>query len=130
MSEDRFEKGLAIRNQVMGKSYTERAFASPNPFDQDLQRILTELSYGAVWARDGLPIKTRSLITVAVLATLNRPEELGHHVRGALNLGLTEQEILEALMQILPYAGAPAMQGGVRTARAAFEEAKKSGGKV
>lgn len=126
MSKDQFEKGLAIRNQVMGKSYTDKAFASPHPFDQDLQRLLTEFGYGAVWARDGLPIKTRSLITVAVLAAINRPEELGHHVRGALNLGLTETEILEALLQILPYAGAPAMQGGLRTARAAFEEAKKS----
>ena len=126
MSKDQFEKGLAIRNQVMGKSYTDAAFASPSPFDQDLQRILTEFGYGAVWAREGLPIKTRSLITVAVLATLNRPDELRHHVRGALNLGLTEQEVLEALMQILPYAGAPAMQGGVRIAKAAFEEAKKS----
>ena len=126
MSKDQFEKGLAIRNQVMGKSYTDAAFASSSPFDQDLQRILTEFGYGAVWAREGLPIKTRSLITVAVLATLNRPDELRHHVRGALNLGLTEQEVLEALMQILPYAGAPAMQGGVRVAKAAFDEAKKS----
>jgi 4-carboxymuconolactone decarboxylase len=126
MSKDQFEKGLAIRNQVMGKAYTDKAFASPDPFQQDLQRILTEFGYGAVWARDGLPIKTRSLITCAVLAAINRPEELSHHVRGALNLGLTEQEILEALLHILPYAGAPAMQGGVRVARAAFEEAKKS----
>ncbi len=126
MSKDRFEKGLAIRNQVMGKAYTDAAFASPGPFDQDLQRILTEFGYGAVWAREGLPIRMRSLITVAVLATLNRPDELRHHVRGALNLGLTEQEILEALMQILPYAGAPATQGGVRIAKAAFEDAKKS----
>ncbi len=127
MSSEKFEKGLAIRNQVMGKAWTDKAFASPDPFQQDLQRILTEFGYGAVWAREGLPIKTRSLITVAVLAAINRPEELGHHVRGALNLGLSEKEILEALMQILPYAGAPAMQGGVRVARAAFEEAKKSG---
>ena len=126
MSKDQVEKGLAIRNQVMGKAYTDKAFASPDPFQQDLQRILTEFGYGAVWARDGLPIKTRSLITCAVLAAINRPEELGHHVKGALNLGLTEQEILEALLHILPYAGAPAMQGGVRVARAAFEEAKKS----
>ena len=126
MSKDQFEKGLAIRNQVMGKAYTDKAFASPDPFQQDLQRILTEFGYGAVWARDGLPIRTRSLITCAVLAAINRPEELGHHVKGALNLGLTEQEILEALLHILPYAGAPAMQGGVRVARAAFEEAKKS----
>ena len=124
MSEDQFEKGLAIRNQVMGEAYTEAAFASASPFDQDVQRMLTEFGYGAVWARPGLPLKTRSLITVAVLAAINRPDELRHHVRGALNLGLTETEVLEALIQILPYVGAPAMQGGLRVARAAIQEVK------
>jgi 4-carboxymuconolactone decarboxylase len=127
MSDDLFEKGLAIRNQVMGKAYTDAVLASPSPFDQDLQRILTEFGYGAVWARPGLPIKIRSLITVAVLATLNRPDELRHHVRGALNLGLTNAEIFEALLQILPYAGAPAMQAGLRVAKAAIGETPKSG---
>jgi 4-carboxymuconolactone decarboxylase len=125
MSDEQYEKGLAIRNRVMGKAYTDAAFASPNPLEQDVQRLLTEFGYGAVWARPGLEIKTRSLITVALLAALNRPEELRHHVRGALNLGLTETEILEALIQVLPYAGAPAMQGGLRVAKAAIQEAKK-----
>ena len=126
MSEEQFQKGLAIRNQVMGKAYTDAAFASPSALDQDIQRLLTEFGYGAVWARPGLALKTRSLITVAVLATLNRPEELRHHVRGALNVGLSETEILEALIHILPYAGAPAMQGGLRIAKAAIQEAKKA----
>jgi 4-carboxymuconolactone decarboxylase len=124
MSEEQFQKGLAIRNRVMGKAYTDAAFASPNPIDQDVQRLLTEFGYGAVWGRPGLEIKTRSLITVAVLAALNRPDELRHHVRGALNLGLTETEVLEALIHILPYAGAPAMQGGLRVAKAAMQEAQ------
>lgn len=122
MSQEQFEKGLAIRNQVMGKAYTDAAFASTSPLDQDVQRLLTEFGYGAVWARPGLPLKTRSLITVALLAALNRPDELRHHVRGALNLGLGSREIFEALIQILPYAGAPAMQGGLRTAKAAIQE--------
>ena len=122
MSEDQFNKGLAIRNQVMGKAYTDKAFASPDPLDQDLQRILTEFGYGAIWSRPGLPLKTRSLITVALLAALNRPDELRGHVRGALNLGLSKEEICEALLHILPYAGAPAMQAGLRTARAAMQE--------
>jgi 4-carboxymuconolactone decarboxylase len=128
MSEEQFQKGLVIRNQVMGKAYTDAAFASPSALDQDIQRLLTEFGYGAVWARPGLALKTRSLITVALLATLNRPEELRHHVRGALNLGLTETEVLEALIHILPYAGAPAMQGGLRIAKAAIQEAKQSAG--
>ena len=125
MSEEQFQKGLAIRNQVMGKAYTDAAFALPSALDQDVQRLLTEFGYGAVWARPGLALKTRSLITVAILAALNRPEELRHHVRGALNLGLSEAEVFEALIQILPYAGAPAMQGGLRVAKAAIHESKK-----
>jgi 4-carboxymuconolactone decarboxylase len=106
----------------MGKTYTDAAFASTDPIDQDVQRILTELGYGAVWGRPGLPIKTRSLITVALLACLNRPEELRQHIRGALRLGLTKSEVFEALIHILPYAGAPAMQGGLRVAKAVVAE--------
>lgn len=126
MSQEQFDKGLAIRNQVMGKAYTDAAFASPSALDQDVQRLLTEFGYGAVWARPGLPLETRSLITIALLAALNRPDELRHHVRGALNLGATEAEIYEALIHVLPYAGAPAMQGGLRVAKAAIQEAKKA----
>jgi 4-carboxymuconolactone decarboxylase len=122
MSKEWFDKGLEIRNQVMGKSYTDAAFASTDPLDQDVQRILTEFGYGAVWARPGLPLKTRSLITVALLATLNRPEELRQHIRGALRLGLTKSEVFEALIHILPYAGAPAMQAGLRSAKAVIAE--------
>jgi 4-carboxymuconolactone decarboxylase len=123
MSKSVFDKGLEVRNQVMGQSYTDAAFASPDPIDQDVQRLLTEFGYGAVWARPGLPLKTRSLITLALLATLNRPDELRHHIRGALRLGLTKEEVFEALIQVLPYAGAPAMQGGLRVAKAIFSEA-------
>jgi 4-carboxymuconolactone decarboxylase len=122
MSKEWFDKGLEIRHQVMGKAYTDAAFASPDPLDQDVQRILTEFGYGAVWARPGLPIKTRSLITVALLATLNRPDELRHHIRGALRLGLTKAEVCEALIHVLPYAGAPAMQGGLRVAKDVLAE--------
>ena len=124
MSDEQFKKGLAIRNQVMGKAYTDAAFARPDPIDQDVQRLLTEFGYGAVWARPGLALKTRSLITVALLAALNRPDELRQHVRGALNLGLTEAEVCEALIHILPYAGAPAMQAGLRIAKAAMQEGR------
>jgi 4-carboxymuconolactone decarboxylase len=122
MSEEWFDKGLKIRTQVMGKAYTDAALASPDPLDQDVQRILTELGYGAVWARPGLPLQTRSLITIALLACLNRPEELRHHIRGALRLGLSKTEVFEAMIQVLPYAGAPAMQGGLRVAKAVVAE--------
>ena len=122
MSDEWFDQGLKIRMQVMGKTYTEAALASRDPLDQDVQRILTELGYGAVWARPGLPLQTRSLITIALLACLNRPEELRHHIHGALRLGLSKTEVFEAMIQVLPYAGAPAMQGGLRVAKAVLAE--------
>ena len=122
MSDEWFDKGLKIRTQVMGKTYTEAALASADPLDQDVQRILTELGYGAVWARPGLPLQTRSLITIALLTCLNRPEELRHHISGAFRLGLSKSEVFEALIQVLPYAGAPAMQGGLRVAKAVVAE--------
>lgn len=126
MSDEQFEKGLKLRDQVMGKAYTDAVFASPSPIDQDVQRLLTEFGYGMVWSRPGLPLKTRSLITVALLGALNYPEQLRAHVRGAVNLGATDQEIFEALIHVLPYAGAPAMQSGLRVAKAAIEEARQA----
>lgn len=122
MSEEWFQKGLQIRTQVMGQAYTDAAFASPDPIDGDVQRLLTEFGYGAVWSRPGLALQTRSLITIALLACLNRPEELRHHIRGAFRLGISQAEVFEALIHLLPYAGAPAMQGGLRIAKAVIAE--------
>jgi 4-carboxymuconolactone decarboxylase len=122
MKSDLLSKGLKIRRRVMGKPYVDRVFASGDALTQDVQRLLTEVGYGAVWARPGLSLQTRSLLTIAVLAALNHPEELRGHLKGAINLGIPDQEIVEALIHLLPYAGAPAMQSGLRIARAVFAE--------
>jgi len=122
MSSDLFNRGLKIRSRVMGKAYVKKSFATPDPITQDIQNLLTTYGYGAIWGRSGLKIETRSLLTIAVLTVLNHPEELRGHIRGALNLGIADKEIIETLIHLLPYAGAPAMQNGLRAAKAVFTD--------
>jgi len=122
MSDDLFERGLAIRKAVLGNEYVERALASADAFSQPLQKLVTEYCWGAVWGRDGLPRRDRSLINLAMIATLNRPHELKIHVKGALRNGLKREEIMETFLQVAIYAGVPAAVDSFRIAREAFAE--------
>ena len=89
------ERGREIRTRVLGAEYVERAAANADEFSQPLQDLVTEYCWGAVWGRDGLPPKSRSMITLAMIATLNRPQELATHIKGALRNGVTRDEIRE-----------------------------------
>ncbi|MSQ72383.1 MAG: 4-carboxymuconolactone decarboxylase [Betaproteobacteria bacterium] len=122
MNSENFDKGLLLRSQVMGKAYTDSAFASASEHDRELQALVTEFGWGAVWARPGLPPPFRSMLTIALLAALNRPEELKNHIRGALNNGVTRDQVFEVMVHVMPYCGAPATLGGWRIAKAAFAE--------
>jgi 4-carboxymuconolactone decarboxylase len=117
-----FEDGLKIRKQVMGESFVERAFAGADEFTQPLQDFITANAWGTVWCRDGLELKTRSLITLAMLTALGRTKELQGHVRGALNNGATVEEIREVLLHATVYCGVPL---AVDAFRAAQEVLKK-----
>jgi 3-hydroxyisobutyrate dehydrogenase len=112
----RFEQGLAIRKDVLGAEHVERSLAEANDFNMAMQELVTEYCWGAVWGREGLDRRTRSLMNVAMLAALNRQHELGLHVRGALTNGCSPEEIREALLQVAIYAGIPAGVEGFRTA--------------
>ncbi len=122
MTSDRFERGLAIRKSVLGEAYVEKALASADEFNRPMQELVTEYCWGTVWARDGLPKKTRSMLNLAMLSALNRPHELKAHVRGALNNGVTRAEICEVLLQVAIYCGVPAAMDSFRVAREAFAE--------
>ncbi len=122
MSTENFDKGRALRSRLLGKTHTDSVLASVDPTDLAVQELVTEFTYGAVWARPGLPIQTRSLLTIALLASQNRLEVLKQHVGGALNVGVPREQILEALIHILPYCGVPAMVGSVAAAKAVFRE--------
>ena len=111
-----FDKGLAMRKKVMGEEFVAKAFANATEFTQPMQQYITQNAWGDVWQREGLDLKTRSLITVAMLTALGKQHELKGHVRGALNNGATVQEIQEVLLHASIYCGVPAAVEAFRSA--------------
>jgi 4-carboxymuconolactone decarboxylase len=114
---DRFETGLRVRRAVLGDEHVDRAIASQTEFDAPFQRFITEVAWGSLWARPELDARTRSLITVALLAALGRREELEVHLRATRNTGATPEEIREALLHVAVYAGVPAANSAFTVAR-------------
>jgi 4-carboxymuconolactone decarboxylase len=117
MTDDLYKKGMAVRRQVLGDAYVDKAAASIDDFNRDFQRIVTEYCWGEVWTRDVLSNKQRSLNNLCIIATLNRAAEFEIHVRGALRNGCTPAEIRDTLIQVAVYAGIPAGVEAFRIAR-------------
>jgi 4-carboxymuconolactone decarboxylase len=122
MSKEMYDKGLAIRRAVLGNQYVDAQLKNADDFNRPMQELVTEYCWGAVWGRKGLPRKTRSMLNLAMISTLNRPHELRVHVRGALTNGVTKAEISEIFLQVAIYAGVPAAVDAFRIAREAFAE--------
>jgi 4-carboxymuconolactone decarboxylase len=122
MDQDTYDKGREIRTAVLGEAYVAKATAGADEFSKPLQDLVTEYCWGAVWGREGLDLRTRSLLNLAMIAVLNRPQELRTHIRGALNNGVTREEIREVFLQVGVYAGIPAAVDSFRHAREAFAE--------
>lgn len=116
MSESQ-KSGEQVRRQVMGDSFVDRALNNATAFSQPLQEFVNQHAWGGVWNREGLPLKTRSLITLSALTALKCPQELKGHVRGALNNGCTVEEIRETLLHCAVYAGVPAAIDAFRAAQ-------------
>ncbi len=110
-------KGEEIRRQVMGDEFVDRALSNADDFSQPMQDYINEHGWGATWQRTELDLKTRSLVTIAMLAALRTPQELKGHIRGALNNGATKEEIREVLLHSAVYCGAPAAQEAFRAAK-------------
>jgi 4-carboxymuconolactone decarboxylase len=104
---ERFEQGLAIRREVLGDAYVERSLAAANDFTWAAQQMATEKAWGELWSRPGLDRKSRSILTLGVLAVMNRPQEFKAHVRGAIHNGVSVAELQEILMHLGGYAGFP-----------------------
>ncbi|MFW5679576.1 MAG: carboxymuconolactone decarboxylase family protein [Pseudomonadota bacterium] len=126
MNDELFERGLQIRKSTLGDDYVDRSLANADDFNMPLQRLVTEYCWGAVWGREELPAKIRSMLNLAILTAINRPHELKLHLRGALNNGVTPEEIREILLHTGVYAGIPAAVDAFRTAREVLEETKKT----
>jgi 4-carboxymuconolactone decarboxylase len=122
MTSDTFERGLAVRKAVLGSEYVEKQLAGADEFSQPMQELVTEYCWGAVWGREGLPRKTRSMLNLAMLSALNRSHEFRGHVRGALNNGVSRAEICEVLLQVAVYCGMPAGMEAFRVAREVFAD--------
>ena len=126
MDQKMWDKGLGIRKAVLGEAYVSNALKNVDSFNAPFQDLLNEYCWGAVWGRDELPRKTRSMLNIAMISILNRPHELKLHIRGALTNGLTKDQIREIFMQVAIYAGVPAGVDAFRQAREVFaEQAKK-----
>jgi 4-carboxymuconolactone decarboxylase len=119
-----FEQGLAVRREVLGSTYVDGSLAAANDFTMAFQRIATEWCWGYAWTREGLDRKTRSLINLAMLTALNRAPEIKLHVRGAINNGVTVEQIKEVLLHATVYCGIPA---GLDAFKAANEVLKEMG---
>jgi 4-carboxymuconolactone decarboxylase len=122
VANEKFEKGLKLRKQVLGAEYVEKSMASADSFSMPMQELSTEYCWGHVWTRPGLALRDRSLINIAMISALNRPHELKLHVKAALNNGLSREEIREVILQVAVYCGVPAGIDSTRIAREAFAE--------
>jgi 4-carboxymuconolactone decarboxylase len=122
MDQKTFERGREIRSSVLGKEFVDNAFKTADDFNRPLQELVTEYCWGAIWGREELPKKTRSMLNLAMISALNRPHELKAHVKGAIANGVTKVEIREVLLQVAIYCGVPAAVDSFRIAREAFAE--------
>ena len=126
MSSEMFEKGIAKRRKVLGNEYVDKALASADEFGADLQKLITEYAWGEVWNKESLTDKERSMVNLGMIAALNRPHELKLHIKGALNNGLTKDQIRDIFLQVTVYCGAPAGIDSMRLARETFAEINKT----
>jgi 4-carboxymuconolactone decarboxylase len=122
-----YEDGLRVRREVLGEAHVDRSLSQVSDFSLPIQELVTEYCWGGIWTREGLPRKTRSLINLAMLTSLNRSHELAVHVRGAVTNGATEEEIQETLLQTAIYVGVPAALESFRVAERVLKELAANG---
>lgn len=122
-----YNRGLEVRREVLGAEHVDRSLQSASEFSRPMQELVTEYCWGAVWSRDALDRRTRSLLNLAMLTALNRSPELAVHVRGAITNGCTKEEIRETLLQAAVYCGMPAGLESFRVAERALEEISAAG---
>ena len=123
MNDRSYEEGLKIRREVLGEAHVERATAEATDFDRDFQRWITKNAWGEVWTRPHLDLRTKSLLTIAILAALGR-EELSLHVEASRNTGVTPEDVAEALLHVGVYAGVPAANQAFKIAKRVLSEAR------
>ena len=121
-----YDEGMKVRKAVLGADYVDNSMAGADDFMMAFQDVTTEYCWGYVWTRPGLPKKARSMLNLAMLTALNRPHEIKLHVKGALNNGISREEIAEIFLQAGVYCGVPAAVDAFRTAKEVFDEIDKA----
>jgi 4-carboxymuconolactone decarboxylase len=119
---ERYAQGMKVRRAVLGGEHVDKAVANTTPFNEPFQDLITRYAWGEIWTRPGLPRSTRSLVTLAMLIALNRPEELRMHVRAAIRNGVTREQIQELLLHSSIYCGVPAANEAFHVAQQVFTE--------
>jgi 4-carboxymuconolactone decarboxylase len=128
LDRETYQLGLEVRSAVLGEDYVKKALADADEFSKPLQDLVTEYCWGAIWGRDELPRKTRSMLNLAMISVLNRPNELRTHIKAAVTNGVSREEIREVFLQVAIYAGVPAAVDSFRIAREAFAELDQNKG--
>jgi 4-carboxymuconolactone decarboxylase len=122
MNKEAFEKGLKTRREVLGAEYLDNSIQNADAFNMPMQELVTEYCWNEIWNRPGLDRRTRSIINLSMITALNRPHELKLHVRGAINNGLSKEDIQEVFLQAAIYCGVPAAIDSFRCAKEVFTE--------
>ena len=122
MTDNTYEKGMAVRRSVLGDEHVDRAETSKNEFTEEFQEFITRYAWGEIWTREGLDRKTRSCLVLAMMIALHRPDEFRLHLKGALNNGLTTDEIKEVILHSAIYAGVPAANSAFHWAREVLDD--------
>ena len=122
---ERYQQGMKARREVLGDAHVDNSLKNMTDFNEAFQNLITRYAWGEIWTRPGLPRETRSMITLAMMVALNRTEELKMHLRAALGIGLTKEQVQEVLLQTAIYCGVPAANAAFHTAEEVFGEKKK-----
>ena len=125
---ERHDKGMRIRRKVLGDAHVDRAEAQKTEFDAAFQEMITEGAWGTIWARDTIPLRERSMLTIALLAATGNFAEIPMHIRATANTGATREDVLEALLHVAVYAGVPKANHAIKLAKETFQEMEKDDG--
>ncbi|WP_413718496.1 4-carboxymuconolactone decarboxylase [Silicimonas sp. MF1-12-2] len=125
---ERYEKGMKIRRKVLGDAHVDRAEAQKSEFDAAFQEMITEGAWGTVWARNTIPLRERSMLTIALLAATGNFAEIPMHIRATANTGATREDVMEALLHVAVYAGVPKANHAIKLARDTYAEMEEDNG--
>lgn len=123
---NRYDQGMTTRRRVLGDAHVDRAEAAKTPFDEAFQTMITEGAWGTVWSSDGISLRERSMLTLALLAATGNFEEIAMHIRATANTGATKQDVLESFQHVAIYAGVPRANHALKIAKATFAEMEGS----